>query len=114
MPAQLSTILYISSFTETISPNYFLGAATGIARLGEGDDEVQIFNITIFYPVDSSIQCYVPRLKSQQVISVNNCKFSKGDDNKIDVNNKKYIYAFFKNLLFVIYFINFFFSNSSL
>ncbi|GBB87369.1 hypothetical protein RclHR1_13810002 [Rhizophagus clarus] len=83
MPGQLSTILYISEYTESVSSNFIVGSAVGMTQL-EGD-EVQMFNITVFYPTDSSVQVYVPKLEPKQILSVNNCKFSKGSDNKIDL-----------------------------
>src|SRR2546421_679065 len=90
MPAQLSTILYISNYKESTAPNFFIGSATGITRLNE-NDSIQTFNITIFYPIDPSIPCYIPKLTNGQVLSVNNCKFSLGNNNEIDVN----IFLFF-------------------
>ncbi|CAB4426929.1 unnamed protein product [Rhizophagus irregularis] len=84
MPAQLSTILYISNYKESTAPNFFIGSATGITRLNE-NDSIQTFNITIFYPIDPSIPCYIPKLTNSQVLSVNNCKFSLGNNNEIDL-----------------------------
>ncbi|CAB5216836.1 hypothetical protein GLOIN_2v1791191 [Rhizophagus irregularis DAOM 181602=DAOM 197198] len=84
MPAQLSTILYISNYKESTAPNFFIGSATGITRLNE-NDSIQTFNITIFYPIDPSIPCYIPKLTNGQVLSVNNCKFSLGNNNEIDL-----------------------------
>ena len=54
MPAQLSTTLYISNYKESTSSNFFIGFATGITRLDE-NDSIQIFNLTVFYPINSSI-----------------------------------------------------------
>ncbi|GBC29381.2 hypothetical protein GLOIN_2v1791191 [Rhizophagus irregularis DAOM 181602=DAOM 197198] len=69
MPAQLSTILYISNYKESTAPNFFIGSATGITRLNE-NDSIQTFNITIFYPIDPSIPCYIPKLTNGQVLSL--------------------------------------------
>jgi hypothetical protein len=95
MPAQLSTVLYISQYTETVSQNYFVGSAVGVTRLDD-KNSIQLFNITVFYPTDQAVPCYVPKLSPGQVLSINNCKFSKGDDNKIDV----IIFVFYNFLLF--------------
>ena len=54
IPAQLSTILYISNYKESTSSNFFIGSATGITRLDK-NDSIQTFNLTVFYPIDSSI-----------------------------------------------------------
>jgi hypothetical protein len=85
MPAQLSTILYVSTYRESTAPNFLIGTATGVTRLDEGDS-TQIFNITIFYPLNPSIPCYVPKIGEGHVLSVSNCKFSLGKNNEIDVN----------------------------
>jgi len=68
MPAQVSTILYITNYKESISPKFIIGSATGISRLDD-EDSSQIFKITIFYPTDSS-SSYVPKIKDKQVLSV--------------------------------------------
>jgi hypothetical protein len=94
MPAQLSTILYISNCKESTSPNFFIGSATGITRLDE-NDSVQTFNLTVFYPIDSSVPCYVPKLADGQVLSINNCKFSLGNNNEIDVRDFILFYFIF-------------------
>jgi hypothetical protein len=70
MPAQLSTILYISNYTESSSSNYFIGSAVDLARLDE-NYLVQRFNVTVFYPTNSSIPCHVPKLENDQVLSAN-------------------------------------------
>src|SRR6266498_4205633 len=94
MPAQLSTILYISNYKESTSSNFFISSATGIIRLDE-NDSIQTFNLTVFYPIDSSIPCYVPKLADGQVLSINNCKFSLGNNNEIDVRNIILLYFIF-------------------
>jgi hypothetical protein len=101
MLSQLATILYISNYKESISPNFLIGNAVGATRLND-HDSVQIFNITIFYPTDPTIPCYVPRIANDQVLSVYNSKFSmgKGHD-EIDVNKFFYFYIshlFYKNI----------------
>ncbi|PKB98932.1 hypothetical protein RhiirA5_366725, partial [Rhizophagus irregularis] len=66
---------------------FFIGYATGITgitKLNE-NDSIQAFNITIFYPIDPSTPCYIPKLTNSQVLSVNNCKFSLGNNNEIDL-----------------------------
>lgn len=115
MPAQLSTILYISNYKESTAPNFFIGSATGITRLNE-NDSIQTFNITIFYPIDPSIPCYIPKLTDGQVLSVNNCKFSLGNNNEIDVLKIiLFCFIFFLNwLLFIKIFIIYIKINSSL
>ena len=85
MPAQLLTILYITKYKETVSPNFLIGSAIGITRL-DNNDSSQMFNLTIFYPTDPSTPCYVPRIEDNQVLSVNNCKFSLEKDSEIDVS----------------------------
>src|SRR6266487_3068029 len=88
MPGQLSTILYVFEYSESTSPNYLIGSATGLTRLND-KDSVQKFKLTIFYPIDDS-KSYVPRIMNEQVLSVHNCKFSLGKDNEIDVRNPFY------------------------
>lgn len=112
MPAQLSTILYISNYKESTAPNFFIGSATGITRLNE-NDSIQTFNITIFYPIDPSIPCYIPKLTNGQVLSVNNCKFSLGNNNEIDVNIFFFFFIIFYFSLFIL-FISFLFNFLSL
>ena len=98
MPALLSTILYISNYKKSTSSNIFIGFATGITRLDE-NDSIQTFNLTVFYPIDSSIPCYIPKLADGQVLSINNCKFSLGNNNEIDVRNIILLYFIFIFLL---------------
>ena len=87
MPAQLSTILYISDYKERTSSDFFVGSALGYARLEEEGEAVQTFNITVFYPVDETKPCYVPKLSEGQVLSIANSKFSKGaKNNELDVS----------------------------
>ena len=86
MPAQLSTILYVSDYKEKTSGQFFVGTAIGQTRLEEEGDAIQTFNLTIFYPLEEDKPCYVPRLQASQVISVANSKFSSGADNTIDVS----------------------------
>jgi hypothetical protein len=85
MPAQISTVLYISEYKEKTSSGFFIGNATGYTRL-QDDDKVQIFNITIFYPMDETKPRYVPKIKEGQVLSIANSKFSKGNNNELDVS----------------------------
>lgn len=86
MPAQLSTILYISNYKEKTSTEFFVGTALGYTRLEEEGDAVQTFNITVFYPVDEIKPCYLPKLCEGQVLSIANSKFSKGSNNELDVS----------------------------
>ena len=58
MPALLSTILYISNYKKSTFLNFFISFATDITRLDE-NDLIQTFNLTVFYPIDSLIPCYV-------------------------------------------------------
>ena len=100
MPAQLSTILYISEYKEKISSGYFVGTAVGYTRLDE-NDSTQVFNITVFYPIEESKPSYVPKLKEGLIVSVANSKFTKSSNNgEIDVRN---IYIFLKKYLFYLY-----------
>lgn len=92
MPVQLSTILYISEYREKASGDFFIGMATGHARLEEDSDTIQTFNITAFYPLDEEVPSYVPKLQEGQVLSVANSKFTIGSDNKIDVRILKILY----------------------
>ena len=86
MPAQLSKILYISDYKEKTSAEFFIGTALGYTRLEEEGDAAQTFNITVFYPVDETKPCYLPKLSEGQVLSVANSKFSKGSNNELDVS----------------------------
>src|ERR1044072_7855140 len=96
MPAQLSTILYISDYQEKTSSGFFIGTAIGYARLDEDDDTIQMFNITVFYPHDDELVCHVPRLEVGQVLSVANSKFCRGPENQIDVSiNYLFFYCLF-------------------
>jgi len=85
MPAQLSTVLYISDYREKSSAEFFIGMATGHTRLEENSDTVQTFNITVFYPLNEEKPCYVPKLKEGQILSIANSKFNVGSNNQIDV-----------------------------
>ena len=85
MPAQISTILYISGYKEKVSGAYFVGNATGHTRIDNGEN-VQIFNITVFYPMDESKPCYLPKIKDGQVLSISNSKFSQSNNNELDVS----------------------------
>ena len=85
MPAQLSTILYVLTYKESSFSMYLIGTATGVTRLNE-NDSVQLFNMTIFYPINPEVPSYVPKIAEGQVLSINNCKFSLGKDNEIEVN----------------------------
>jgi hypothetical protein len=86
MPFLLSTILYISEYKEKTSSGYFIGNAVGYTRPEEDGDRLQKFNITVFYPIDESSPCYIPKLKEGQILSVSNSKFSKGPNGEIDVS----------------------------
>ncbi|RGB21283.1 hypothetical protein C1646_778479, partial [Rhizophagus diaphanus] len=59
--------------------------ALGYTRLEEEGDAVQTFNITVFYPVDETKPCYLPKLSEGQVLSIANSKFSKGSNNELDI-----------------------------
>jgi hypothetical protein len=85
MPAQLSTILYISDYQKRISSGFIIGSATGYTRLELEGDRMQKFNITVFYPIDESKPCYIPKIKEGQVLSIANSKFTKGANNELDV-----------------------------
>lgn len=91
MPAQLSTILYISNYKESTALNFFIRSATDITRLNE-NVSIQTFNMTIFYPINPSTPNYIPKLTNGQVLSINNYKFSLENNNEIDV---KYFFYFF-------------------
>ena len=84
MPAQLSTVLYVSQYNEKISSSFIIGNATAYTRLA--GDEVQTFNVTAFYPLDETNPCYLPKIKEGQVLSVANSKFTKNNDNSFDVS----------------------------
>lgn len=85
MPAQISTILYISEYKEKASSGFFIGNAIGHTRIDESDN-VQMFNITVFYPVDESKPSYVPKISEGQILSISNSKFTKGNNNELDVS----------------------------
>lgn len=112
MPAQLSTVLYISDYKEKTSSDFFIGTALGYTRLEEDGEAVQTFNITVFYPVDEEKPCYLPKLKEGQVLSIANSKFCKGNSNNdLDVSIqfilqiKSSCYCFFYLLIiFTIFF----------
>ena len=107
MPAQLATILYVSNYRESTSPNFIIGSAIGITSLDDGDS-VQTFNLTIFYPIEPSVPCYVPRIADSQVLSINNCKFSLGKGNEINVNKQFFLIYFHNSYLFK-HLLNYFF-----
>lgn len=86
MPAQISTILYVSKYKEKMSSEYIIGNATGYTRAEEGDNGAQTFNITIFYPIDDTKPCYTPKIEEGQVLSIANSKFSKGENNELNVS----------------------------
>ena len=86
MPVQLSTFLYISHYEEKTSGEFFIGTAIGHARLDENSDTVQMFNVTVFYPLNNEVICHVPRLEVDHVLSVANSKFCRGPENQIDVS----------------------------
>src|SRR5215216_1360435 len=104
MPAQLSTILYISEYKEKISSGYFVGITIGYTRLDK-NDSTQVFNITVFYPIEESKPSYVPKLKEGFIVFVGNSKFTKSLNNgEIDIRN---IYIFLKKYFLFIYLIKF-------
>src|ERR1043166_7973590 len=72
MPAQLSTILYLSEYKEKTSSGYFIVNAVGYTRLEEEGDGVQKYIITAFYPIDDSKPCYLPQMMEGQVFSILN------------------------------------------
>lgn len=86
MPAQLSTILYLSEYREKTSSGYFIVNAVGYTRLEEEGDGVQKYNITAFYPIDDSKPCYLPQMMEGQVLSISNAKFNKGVNGELDVS----------------------------
>jgi hypothetical protein len=88
MPSQISTVLYISDYKEKTSTDYFIGSAIGHARIDESDN-TQAFNITMFYPMDSSKPCYLPKVEEGQVLSISNSKFSMGNNNELNVSYSK-------------------------
>ena len=92
MPAQLSTILYISEYKEKTSSEFIIGLATGLTRLEDNSDAIQTFNITTFYPLNEEVPSYVPKLHEGQVLSIANSKFSIGSDNNIDVRILNQLY----------------------
>ena len=85
MPAQLSTIMYITDYNEKTSSEFFIGTAVVYTRRNEGDG-FQRFNITVFYPIDEKKPCYIPRLESNKILSIANSKFSIGSNNELDVS----------------------------
>ena len=85
MPAQLSTILYISDYKEKISSEYTVANAIGYTRLNSSD-LMQKYAITAFYPVDNSKPCYLPEIKEGQVLSISNSKFSQGTNGELEVS----------------------------
>lgn len=96
MPFHLSTILYISEYKEKTTNGYIVGNAIAYTRLEEESDLIQKFNITVFYPIDNSKPCYLPKIKEGQILSVSNSKFSKGQNGEIDVNYLYYFILFLK------------------
>ncbi|GBC19370.2 hypothetical protein GLOIN_2v1791191 [Rhizophagus irregularis DAOM 181602=DAOM 197198] len=76
----------IDYYKERTSSDFFVGSALGYARLEEEGEAVQTFNITVFYPVDETKPCYVPKLSEGQVLSIANSKFSKSaKNNELDI-----------------------------
>ncbi len=94
MPAQLSTIMYISDYKEKSSSDFFIGTALGYTRIEENGDAVQTFNITVFYPTDETKPCYMPKLEPGQVLSIANSKFSIAANNELDVSSSFYLFLF--------------------
>ena len=92
MPAQLSTIIYVSEYKEKTTTGYFVGVALGHARLE--DESTQTFSMTVFYPIDESKPCYVPKLKEGQVLSIGNSKFTKSTINNGEIDMRKNIFVF--------------------
>ncbi len=88
MPAQLSTVLYISKCQEKLSSDFLIINATAYSRVEEKGDETQKYNITAFYPLDNNKPCYLPKpkLKKDQVLSISNSKFNKSTNGELDVS----------------------------
>lgn len=84
MPAQLSSILYISDVKEKVSSEFLILKATGYTRIGR--DAYQKYNMTAFYPLDNDKPCYLPKLKDEQVLSISNSKFNKAENGELDVS----------------------------
>jgi hypothetical protein len=104
MPTQISTILYISEYKEKTSSGFFIGNAVGHTRFEKGD-KIQTFNITVFYPIDESKPCYVPKISEGQVLSISNSKFTKGNNDELDVSySEKYLIYQIINILINLFF----------
>ena len=86
MPAQLSTILYVSEYKEKTSSGYIIVNCIGYTRLEEEGDGVQKYNMTAFYPIDESKPCYLPQMMEGQVLSISNTKFNKGVNGELEVS----------------------------
>jgi len=86
MPAQLSTILYVSEYKEKTSSGYIIVNCIGYTRLEEEGDRVQKYNMTAFYPIDESKPCYLPQMMEGQVLSISNTKFNKGVNGELEVS----------------------------
>src|ERR1043165_6262058 len=89
MPAQLSTILYISDYKEKISSGYIVANAIGYTRLNSSD-LMQKYAITAFYLVDNSKPCYLPEIKEGQVLSISNSKFSQETNGELEVRSEEH------------------------
>ena len=50
--------------------------------------------MTVFYPIDESKPCYVPKLKEGQVLSIGNSKFTKSTINNGEIDVRKNIFVF--------------------
>jgi len=61
---------------------------------------MQMFNITAFYPIDDLKPCYLPKIKEGQVLSIANSKFTKRDNNELDISK-----LLFKKLFYLIDFL---------
>jgi hypothetical protein len=86
MPAQLSSIIYVSDIKEKVSSEFIIIKATGYTRIEENGDAYQKYNITAFYPLDDDKPCYLPKLKDDQVLSISNSKFNKAENGELDVS----------------------------
>jgi hypothetical protein len=86
MPMQLSTILYVSEYREKTSSDFIIASAIGYTRLENNTERMQKFNITAFYPIDTSKPCYLPKIKEGQILSISNSKFAIGQNSEIDVS----------------------------
>jgi hypothetical protein len=90
--------MYIADYSEKTSSEFFVGTAVGYTKRDEGDG-FQRFNITVFYPINDEKPCYIPRLESNQIISIANSKFSIASKNELDVS---FYFLFFRLLFYYV------------